>query len=350
MAAPLPSLTASFAPQPRGVAWPLPEWPVGPRDRRIDALVAQAFSDPALAETYAVLVVKEGRVFAERYGGALPSFTHPPTPVGPDTKLLSWSMAKSFLHAAVGVAVAEGRLDPDGPATVPEWDDDDERSAITVRHLLTMRDGLDWAEDYVDASRSDVIEMLFGAGKADVAAYAAARPLAAAPGARFNYSSGTSNLLSRALGIAVGAGAAMRTFLADRLFDPLGMPEATVTLDDAGTFIGSSYLYCTARSMARFATLYLRGGRFAGRDVLSEAWVGTAQVPTAADEDPDTYYSSHWWLDGRGRYWASGYEGQRAVIVPAADAIVVRYGRTPDADSGPLRAWSDEVVASLLER
>jgi CubicO group peptidase (beta-lactamase class C family) len=344
----LPEVVPSFADQPDGVDWPTRGWPSGERVTVIDELVEAVFADPELSTTYAVVVVRDGAVLAERYGGALPSFTHEPTPVTEHTKLLSWSMAKSFVHAAVGVLVDDARLDPDAPAPVPEWRaDGDARAAITLRELLQMRDGLEWCEDYGDERSSDVIEMLFGSGRADVASFAAARPLAAPPGTRFNYSSGTTNLVARIVGGIVGRGAATEAFLADRLFHPLGMDEATVTFDDAGTFIGSSFLYCTARSMARFATLYLRGGIWDGRRVLSTSWIGDAQVPTSVDVDPATYHSHHWWLDGNGTYWASGYEGQRAVVVPAKNAVVVRYGATPAERSSSLRAWCDAVVDAL---
>jgi CubicO group peptidase (beta-lactamase class C family) len=265
-----------------------------------------------------------------------------------ETPLLSWSMAKSVLHCAVGLLVDEGRLDPDAPAAVPEWSTaSDPRGRITLRHLLQMRDGLRWVEDYEDDRVSDVIQMLFGEGKGDVAAFAAAHEAAVPPGTTFNYSSGTSNLVARLVGDVVGRGGATVAFLHDRLFAPLGMHDATVTLDDAGTFVGSSYVHCSARSYAKFATLYLRGGLWEGRELVSRRWVDDAQRAVSVDEDPATFYSHHWWLDGTGTYWASGYEGQRCVVSPARDAVLVRLGRTPDVRYPAVRAWCDAVLAAL---
>jgi CubicO group peptidase (beta-lactamase class C family) len=352
MADALPDVRAAFSPQPDGVEWPTRRWPTGSHDPAVDALVDVAFGDPALGQSYAVLVVRDGAVIAERYGGALPSFTHPPTPVTEATRLLSWSMAKSFLHAAVGVLVDDGALDPEAAAPVPEWQGEgDPRGAITLRQLLEMRDGIAWCEDYVDAGVSDTIEMLFGSGKDDVAGYTAAHPLAVAPGTRFLYSSGTSNVLARIVGDVVGRGEGTDAFLRERLCTPLGMDDARFTFDAAGTFVASSFLYCTARSMARFATLYLRGGTYDGRRILSERWAAEAQLPTAVDDDPNTYFSRHWWLDGSGVYWAAGHEGQRALVVPDANAVVVRYGRTT-TDEGvvALRSWCDQMVVALGHR
>ena len=300
--------------------------------------------------------MQHGRLLAERYGGALPSFTHAPTPVTVDTPLLGWSMAKSVLHAALGVLVGEGRLDPDAPAHVPAWGTPgDPRAAITVRQLLQMRDGLRWNEDYVDAEVSDVIEMLFGTGQGDVAGFAADRPLAVAPGTRFNYSSGTSNVLAGVLGEIVGRGEPTRRFLVERVLAPIGMHDATVTLDDAGTFVGSSYVYATARSWARFGTLYLRGGAWDTTTVVPEHWVHEAQRPTSAHVDDEldaacgtaTLYSHHWWLDDEGACWASGHEGQRVVVVPSLDAVIVRLGRTETERYPEIRTWLADVRSEL---
>ena len=167
-----------------------------------------------------------GAVVAERYGGALEHFDRAPTPVTAETPLLSWSMAKSMLHAVVGLLVGDGRLDLDAPADVPEWSDPgDPRHAITLRQLLAMRDGLDFVEDYVDDRVSDVMHMLFGEGQPDMAHFAADRPLAAAPGTRFNYSSGTSNIISGVVARTVGPGEDYARFLHGRLFGPIGMAE-----------------------------------------------------------------------------------------------------------------------------
>ena len=185
--------------QPAGVPWPGSTWPTGDlaAGGALAALLDDALDgDGPLAETYAVVVVQGGRLVAERYGGAIEHWDRPAEAVGPDTPLLSWSMAKSVLHALVGMLVAEGALDLEAPASVPAWrEPGDPRAAITLEHLLAMRDGLDFDEEYVDADTSTVIEMLFGAGAADTAAFAADRALLAAPGARFNYSSGTTNII-----------------------------------------------------------------------------------------------------------------------------------------------------------
>lgn len=346
--APLLSLPAP----PDGVPWPTDRWPTGPPPPGLEAVVAEVFDDEErYGTTYGVAVVQGGRLLLERYGGALPHLDRPPEPVEPSTPLLSWSMAKSVLHAAVGVLVGEGRLALAEPAGVPGWDD--ERAAITLDQLLQMRDGLRWAEDYVDAGVSDVIEMLFGAGQSDVAAYAQARPLAHEPGTVFNYSSGTSNIVAGIVGRAVGSGDHVRSFLHDRLLHPIGMRSAEPRLDDAGTFVGSSFVYATAQDWARFGTLYLRDGVWDGTRLLPEGWVDHGRRVRSVDPDDGGLYGAHWWIDqldtDRGTFRASGYEGQMVAVCPALDAVVVRLGRTPEPQPTPahLPVWRKRVLDAL---
>jgi CubicO group peptidase (beta-lactamase class C family) len=339
--------------QPRGVPWPTSEWPRAgiPPEVALDPLLDQVCDDTGpLATTYAVVVVHRGRLIAERYQGGLPHFDRPPEPVTVESRLLSWSMAKSMLHAVVGLLVKDGRLDLDAPADVPEWSaPGDPRHAITVRHLLAMRDGLDFAEDYVDDRTSDVIAMLFGDGQADMAHFAADRPLAAAPDTRFNYSSGTTNIISGVVARLVGPGAPYEAFLHERLFGPLGMGSARPEFDGAGTWVASSYVRATARDFARFGLLYLRDGVWDGTRLLPEGWVDYGRTIESVDPE-DGPYGAHWWGvagDTLGTFRASGYEGQSIAICPALDLIVVRLGKTPTEHDPDLVAWRADVVQAF---
>jgi CubicO group peptidase (beta-lactamase class C family) len=272
--------------------------------------------------------------------------------VTPQTRLLSWSMAKSMLHAVVGLLVGDGVLDLDSPAAVAEWSDaDDPRHAITLRQLLAMRDGLDFVEDYVDERISDVIEMLFGAGRDDMAHFAADRPLAAPPGTRFNYSSGTSNIISAVVARVVGAGAPYADFLRRRLFDPIGMHSAEPELDPTGTWVASSYVRATGRDYARFGLLYLRDGTWGGVRLLPDGWVDYGRTIESVDPE-DGPYGAHWWGvegDRLGTFRASGYDGQSITICPANDLVVVRLGKTTAAHYPDLTRWRADVVRAFTE-
>jgi len=337
------------------VAWPTLEWPQGdPPDAvatKLETLLDRVFDDEGpLATTYAVVVVQRGTVVAERYQGRLEHFDRPPDAVTRQSLLLSWSMAKSMLHAVVGMLVGDGRLDIDTPADVPEWSSaDDPRHAITLRQLLAMRDGLDFVEDYVDERVSDVIEMLFGAGQADMAHFAADRPLAAPPGERFNYSSGTSNIISSVVARTVGAAQPYEQFLCQRLFDRIGMHSARPEFDAAGTWVASSYVRASTRDFARFGLLYLRDGVWDGTRLLPEGWVDYGR--TIESVDPiDGPYGAHWWGvddDTLGTFRASGSEGQSITICPTLDLIVVRLGKTAAEHYPDLTRWRADMVSAF---
>jgi CubicO group peptidase (beta-lactamase class C family) len=349
-----PELVA-LPPQPAGVPWPRTAWPEAAPPAGVagalDELLDQVCDDDGpLATTHAVVVVHGGAVVAERYQGELEHFDRPPAPVTPQTRLLSWSMAKSMLHAVVGLLVGDGVLDLDAPADVPEWSDtSDPRHDITLGHLLAMRDGLAFVEDYVDERISDVIEMLFGQGKDDVAHFAADRPLAAPAGTRFNYSSGTSNIISSVVARTVGHGQPYEEYLRARLFGPIGMHSAEPELDPTGTWVASSYVRATARDFARFGLLYLRDGVWDGARLLPAGWVDYGRTIQSVDPE-DGPYGAHWWGvagDTFGTFRASGYEGQSISVCPAHDLVVVRLGRTA-ADRYPdLTRWRAEVVRAF---
>ena len=141
------------------------------------------------------------------------------------------------------------------------------------------------------------------------------------------------------------------------LFGPLGMESAVLEPDAAGTFLGSSYLYATARDWARFGQLYLQDGVWAGRRILPEGWVDYTRTPAPAS--PEGRYGAHFWLQLSEEYReakarsplppdsfpAVGHEGQLVTIVPSRDLVVVRLGLTRQAGG-----WhQDRFVAQVIE-
>lgn len=338
----------ALPPQLSGTPWPTQEWPTGSLhdvDRsQFDDLVGEAFaakSTPTLGETHALLIVQGGRITFERYGeGFDASSTHH-----------SWSKAKSITQALIGILVKDGKLSIKAPADVPAWRND-ARAEITLDQLLRMSSGLKFIEDYApDGKPSDVIAMLFQEGKDDVAAYAAALPLEHKPGTFWSYASGTSNIVSRIASRALNAtGPDFERFMRARLFEPLGIRSAIPKFDAAGTFIGSSYCFMTARDFARFGLLYLRDGMWDGRRLLPEGWADYARTPTFQQPGVDANrYGAHWWLDfgGPGSFSANGYDGQFTIIRPDRDLIIVRHGVTPLALKENLKSWIGNVAAAF---
>lgn len=296
----------------------------------------------SLGATHALCVVHRGQVVHEWYGPGL----------GPESTLISWSVAKSITHALVGIAVGEGLLDPSMSGLFPGWAGD-ERSTIRLDDLLTMRSGLSWVEDYVDDEVSDVIEMLFGRSShaGDHAGFAADKPLVHRPGTHWLYSSGTTNLitavLARALGEPRGESGRIEAFVRDRLFAPLSMTSATIKCDATGNFVGSSYVYATARDFARFGALYRADGMVDGVRILPEGWVDGARQQVAFDPDMQMGYGRQWWTwpTDDDSLIAHGYRGQLVWVSPHRDLVVVHLGHTEAEHVPHLRSLVADLVA-----
>lgn len=383
--APRPTRFDPLPPQPPGVPWPVPAFArrtpdadVAPdlRDQMTRGFAPEhielptrdparppVITDPAgrdgrveteITDNLALLIVHRGTVVAEAYG---------PT-AGPQTTLISWSMAKSITHCLIGLLCRDGVIDLDDRVPVAQWQDPgDPRGEITLSELLTMTSGLSFVEDYVDAGVSDVIEMLFGAGQHDVAGFAASQPLRHPPGTVHSYASGTTNIitaiaaqrLAEAAGITAPTAAQRRTlveeYLQRNLFDAIAMASATAKFDTAGTFIGSSFVYATAEDFARFGYLYLRDGIWDGQRILPDGWVDHARRPVAVEVEADHHYGAHWWLwdDRTGAFACHGYEGQMIIVVPARDLVVVRLGKS-DAEAVPaVRQWLHDIIMCFPE-
>ncbi|MDZ4867514.1 MAG: serine hydrolase [Alphaproteobacteria bacterium] len=318
----------------------------------VEGLIARAFEGArpvSLARTRAMVVIVHGRLVAERYSEGLSA----------DSRLQSWSVAKSLLHAALGVAIADGKLNPDAPAPVPEWQGaNDPRRAITLRQLAQMTDGLSFSENYGDTG-SEVMQMLFGAGRGDVGAAAARAPAAHAPGSEWSYSSGSANILSRVLRDALGGREAYAAFVRERLFKPLGMTSAVAEFDASGTWIASSYVHATARDYAKFGLLYLNRGLWEMRQLVPRDWAGGASQTTAASKGR---YGALFWLNGRdaatgklalsdklpeGLYFARGFGGQLVAVVPSHDAVIVMMNASYGDDSQPIIDLMVDVLSTI---
>jgi CubicO group peptidase (beta-lactamase class C family) len=327
--------------------WPLGETVTTQNSPALEAVLDKWFQDPDPANprrTRAILVVKDGQIIAERYGQGFSK----------DTLFQSWSMAKSVTNALLGVLVQQGKLDIHAPASVPEWQSaDDPRRVITVDQLMRTSSGLQFTEDYGDLS-TGVTQMLYN--QSDMAAYAASEPLAAAPDTVWSYSSGTANILSRIIRDTLGGSVTdYWAFPQAALFHRIAMNSATLEPDASGTFVGSSYMYATARDWARFGLLFAQDGLWNGERILPEGWVDYSRTPTPHSSGQ---YGAMWWLNagepGKPEtkewpnlpadiYYASGHDGQSVVIFPSQNMIVVQLSVSRDG------AWDmAEFLADVL--
>ena len=298
------------------------------------------FGDAAMGDTRALLVMRDGEIVAERYA---PGF-------GPDTKLLSWSIAKSVTAVLVGLMVADGRLAIDAPVPVAAWSQPgDPRGKITLRQLLQMTSGLDHVEDGEPITSGDTVRMLLTDGAQDMRAYAEAKPLAHAPGAHFAYSTGSSIILSDLMTRMLTNSSdpdvrrrAMAMFIDGRLKAPGKLPSLTPEYDAAGTMIGGSMMHMTARDYGRFGELLRRQGRGpTGHQILPEKWVDFMRTPSTRNPA----YGAHLWLNREGSesalmpglaptslFGCVGHNGQYILVSPSQRLTVVRIGMSPQKE------------------
>jgi CubicO group peptidase (beta-lactamase class C family) len=342
---------------PEDVSWPLgtatdfDTIPIGVDRERLQAAVSDAFTEPVTGtsrQTRAVVVVYRGRLIAERYAEGFDR----------SMPLAGWSMSKSVINALVGILVYKGKLNLYDPAPVPEWQAaGDPRNDITLDQLLRMTSGLRFREVYTPPS--DVTEMLFQ--RHDFGAAAASKPLEAAPGDNWHYSSGTSNIIARIIRRAVEPDYGHSvSFVRRELFNRLGMRSAIVELDPSGTIVGSSYTFATARDWARFGLLYLQDGIWQGRRILPPGWVDYSRKPSPPA--PQGQYGAHFWLNAgdaentRRRRWpalptdmlvAWGFQGQFLVIIPSKDLVLVRLGLNKKPEDWNLERFVSGVTAAL---
>ena len=316
---------AAVAPLPRGAA------------RALDAAVARAFDGESFGKasrTTAVIVVRDGRIVAERYRAPYTSRTPQRT----------FSVAKSLTATLAGRAVMLGKADVTAPANIPEWRRaGDPRGAITLDMLLRMNSGI-WTNG--PGNRTDEIYL----GGASARAWAMAQPLDAVPGSRFNYSN--LDMMLAAHAVSNGIGSAALGFPFTELLWPLGITRTWPETDSEGNFILSSQVWMTARDMARLALLYANDGVANGTRLLPEGWVRYVATPGGAQPERGPGYGAGFWLLGAaqglppGTLQMNGNRGQYAMILPRG-VIVIRRGVDPPGGGFDPVGFSRAVLTAL---
>ncbi len=340
---------ALAAPCPTRASWPTDEWPRQLVDPTAKAAQLKALEDYAFTlegddgqrlgyRTNGLVIIKGGAIVYERYGRGFD-----------ETKRhLSWSVAKSVSSALVGVAVREGALSLDDSICkhLPEYAGG-EKCAITVRHAITFGSGLGWQEEYEDQTYqvSSVIAMLFGVGRRDQLKHILGHKQLHPAGEQWSYSTGDAELASAVAKRALQARFGAESFW-KLLFEPIGMKRVTFEEDLKGTPLGGSMVYATPREYAKFGYLFLNDGCWNGERIVPEGWVKASTTPSAlfaassleGDKTPSGY---SWWLNqptpsqskpkpwadlAEGVYAAQGHWGQRIIVVPSEDVVIVRTG------------------------
>ena len=305
---------------------------------QLERAMAQAFNNNETQRTRTVLIAYKNRILAEQYSSGF----------NKDTPVLGWSMTKSILATLYGILQFQGKIDLSQPAALPEWEND-ERRDITLGHLLRMQSGLAWDEDY--STISDVTRMLFM--EEDMSRIQIEKKAVAPPAEIWNYSSGTSNLLSGILRNQFESEQAYLDFPYKALIDKTGMHSMMLESDLAGNFVGSSYGWANTRDWAKFGLLYLNEGMWNGEQLFGSEWVEYVTRPTTHSNGR---YGAHFWLNAGGvypgvpkdLYSANGYQGQYVFIIPSLDLVIVRTGlaEPPDFDLNTFLQAAAAVIKS----
>lgn len=292
--------------------------------KKLNGVVANAFDAKGKKNkrTRSVIVIYKDKIIAEKYADGFDK----------NSRILGWSMTKSLTGTFFGILQKQGKIDIMKPAPIAEWKND-ERSKITLNDLLHMNSGLEWEEDY--GKISDVTKMLFIAE--DMTVPQIDKPLVGKPNNTWNYSSGTTNLLSGILRKQFKTHQEYLDFWYSSLFDKIGMNSALVEVDMKGNFVGSSYGWATTRDWAKFGLLYLHKGNWNGEQLFDESWSKYVSTPTNTSNGQ---YGAQFWLNAGGKfpnapkdmYYASGYQGQMVAIFPSHDLVIVRMGLKEDPE------------------
>ena len=324
------------------------DWPTGDqkatarlaraKQSALDAIVERAFGGTTYGgRTWGVVVVKDGKIVAERYAMGFEMHQAAQT----------HSAAKSFASSVVGIATEKYALDLDRPGALEEWrKPGDPRGAITLRHLLHMSSGL-----YGEGNGSPQADIY--AGGATVAGRAVTNILDTMPGTRFLYNPPDTMLLVRAVRQAVKNDKEFWALPFKELFWKIGMTRTTPASDWNGDFLMSGQTYSSARDFARFGLLYLNDGVWNGERILPGGWAKFVSTPNTTQPPGDgPRYGGQFWIYGgidglaADAYSPGGGQGQYAMVVPSHNAVIVRRGF--DASSGfKIAKFSADVLAAM---
>jgi len=279
--------------------------------------------------TTAFLVIKDDQILYETYfDDYTPSTDHP-----------SFSVAKSFISALIGIAIDEGKISSiDDPIRTYLPELDESFNPVTIAHILNMQSGVKFSEGYFNPF-GEVAKFYYGT---NLKKFVTKLRVTKTPGTSWKYISGNTQLLSLALENATQQ--SLQTYFEEKLWKPLGMEyDASWNIDSKKNQIAKAFccLNARARDFAKFGRLYAHLGNWEGQQIISEDWV----LRTTSFDDPVNHnlYSHHWWRNiaiggitsntntlpapaSHTDYQARGILGQFIYVHPEKDIVIVRLG------------------------
>jgi len=328
---PIRTVAASRRPRPLPAGEPLPI-----PEAEVDAFIA--------AQNVAGLIVlQDGKVRLERYARGL-------TRQG---RWTSFSVAKSFTSTLVGAAIRDGFIrSVDEPVTryIPDLAGS-AYDGVTIAQLLTMTSGVRWNEDYTDPA-SDVARMFsipVPAGADPTVTYMRTLPREAAPGAKWVYKTGETNLIGVLVRNATGR--SLADYLSDRVWKRYGMEaDAVWMVDQTGHEVSGCCLSVSLRDYARMGQLALEGGR----GIVPDDWFARATTATASVDRAGYGYGYQWWTYPKKQFGGQGIFGQSILVDPANRIVVAAVGAWPRASDGRLSAdraaFQTRLIAAAMKR
>jgi CubicO group peptidase (beta-lactamase class C family) len=321
---------------PSATPRPLPPGP--PLDLAVDVdayMTAQRSS--------ALLILQGGKLRLERYGLGFDG----------NGRWTSFSVAKSVTSTLAGIALRDGHIksmDDKVSDYIPEmkgsaYDD------VNIRQLLTMTSGARWNEDYADPN-SDVARFNNHRPEPGVDAlvsYLRRLPRDSAPGTRWNYSTGETNLVGILISRATGKPLAQ--YLQEKVWQPAGMErQATWVLSKTGQEISGCCLQASPRDFARFGQFILEGARVNGQSLVPDGWLQQATTKQADIGQPGNGYGYLWWTFDDGSFTARGIFGQAIFIDPRRELVIVTNGNWTNGARDPAAAAARQAFHRAVQQ
>jgi CubicO group peptidase (beta-lactamase class C family) len=305
-----------------GTYWPTKGWRTStPEEQGMEAgkltQMLEAIQEQKLG-LHSLLVIRHGYLVSETYFGSYQQ----------DTRHELYSVTKSFISTLIGIALDKGAIDSTSHRVVDFFPGqtfaslDEQKRAMTLEDVLTMRTGLDWDEGDIAYHELYI--------SPDWVQHMLDMPMVAAPGSQFNYCSGCSHLLSAILQQTTGMNP--RDFAEKNLFKPLGISNARWESNPAGIPIGGWGLQLTPREMAKLGYLFLHNGQWDGQQIVSAGWVEIATRSHTGTGGSRGYGYQWWTVPSLGAYTALGLFGQTIMVIPGSDLVIVTTAQMENHD------------------
>ena len=291
--------------------------------KKIKKIMDLSFSD---SSTQGVVVIKNGIIIGEKYAEGYTLNSHG----------TSWSMAKSYYAALVGISIQRGEIGSlDDPASKYLEYYKDERSKITIRDLLNMSSGLDFPSHEHE-------KMFFQKSHLDYAKNVGVEKEA---GLKFEYNNVNSMIIGDILYVVTGIKA--DKLLVERILDPIGASNYKLWKDEMGAVLTYCCVDMTPRDYSKIGLLFARNGNWEGSQIIPKGFINetfqTVWETPSRFSDYKRYYSLHWWVskydDESKIFNTSGKFGQYTFVDRDNDVVVTRITKYSEKDNGDIQKW-----------